>query len=131
MRKFTITLLLLLPFLSFAAPRSIETPPKLERFIAKHIGTENFFQGKNSAAAKMEVRVIKDFTYYSFDLYKSVSMSTGIVFAPGHLLHHLHRGRKNYTLDLSFETRINPVTDLNNTIIIFTFSPVSERYGKL
>lgn len=131
MKKLTIALLLLFPLLGVASSRPMETPPKLERFIAKNIGSENFFQGKNSTVSEIEVRKNKDFTYYSFDMYKSVSMSTGVMFAPGHLLHHLRRGEQTYTLALSFETRVNPVTGLNNSIIVFTFSPVSERYGKL
>lgn len=122
--KTVLTLFFLwFPLILFALSDTADTPPKLERLILRQIGSDHFFQGKNRGASTIEVRIVKDFAYYSFDLYKSVSMSTGLAFDPAHRTHRLRRGGETYLLSVSFDRVINPHTSLENSIIVLTFTP--------
>lgn len=122
MKKWMAYLLLIVPFLLTASPIRNQTPPKLENFILKNIGAENFFQGKNKGVLSIKIEKNKDNLYYPFDLYKSVSMGTGVPFDVSHTTYYYHRGEQNYTLSLRLESVHNPITHLKNSVVILIFT---------
>lgn len=122
MKRVVACLFFIVPFLLTASPISIQTPPKLERFILENIGAENFFQGKNKAVKNIAVRKNKDSFYYPFDLYKSVGMGVGVPFDTAHTIHYYHYDNRHYTLTLRLETAHNPTTKLKNSIVVLIFT---------
>lgn len=121
MKRAIFFLLLIGGQFSYAAYIVEQTPPKLEAFIKKNIGLENFFDGKNINSNEIVVKKTKDFTYFSFYIYKSVSMSIGVVFDKNNKLHHLQLGKQKYALTLALEEDTNPSTGLKNSTVIFLF----------
>lgn len=101
----------------------IEAPQKLQRLIERHIGTENFFAGQNSAAPSMQIAVPKDASYYAFDLYRTVSMGTGIGFAPGRQERCVRIAERPYTVSVRFENGSEPQTGREKTTIVMIFRP--------
>jgi len=124
MKKWVACLLFIVPFLLTASPIRVQTPPKLENFILKKIGTENFFQGKNTGVKTIKIAIKKDNLYYPFDLYKSVSMGTGVPFDVSHTTYYYRRGEQNYTLSLHLESAHNPVTHLKNSVVVLIFTSI-------
>jgi len=122
MKKWMACLLLIVPFLLTASPIRGETPPKLENFILTKIGKDNFFQGVNKGAKGIEIRIQKDTVYYPFDLYKSVSIATGMMFDTAHTTYILRRGNQSYTLTLQLETAHNPISNLKNSVVVLLFT---------
>jgi len=122
MKRIMACLLLIVPFLLTASPIRGQTPPKLENFIITKIGKDNFFQGVNKGVKKIEIRIQKDTLYYPFDLYKSVSMGTEMMFDAAHTTYVLRRGNQSYTLSLQLETAHNPITHLKNSVVVLIFT---------
>lgn len=122
MKRLMACLFLIVPFLLIASPIGGQTPPKLESFILTKIGKDAFFQGKNKGVKKIEIRLSKDTVYYPFDLYKSVSMATGMDFDAAHTSYDLRYGEHSYILALRLETVLNPTTNLKNSVVILVFT---------
>jgi hypothetical protein len=120
MRTLIFSALLIGGFLQAASVE--QTPPNLEAFILRNIGLEEFFNGKNIDAKEILVKKIKDFTYFSFDIFKTVSMTTGITFDQNNKAHHLLLGKQKYSLTLRLEEVSNADTGLKNSVIIFVFT---------
>jgi|GEM_PF-6329775 len=121
MKKVALLSLLGIQLLYGSYP-SVETPPKLEAFIKENIGLENFFDGKNINANEISVKKIKDFTYFSFYIYKSVSMTTGIYFDKNNKTHHLRLKKQKYLLTVLLQDEDNKDTGLKNSTVTFLFT---------
>jgi len=110
---------LLIPAFLFA--KILETPPKLRAFIDKNIGIENFFKGANGDKNEITVKKTKDWSYYSFDLYKTVEMGIGVKIDKNNTAGRLRLDGQNYTLSILHETVDGEFDGQKKSTVIFLF----------
>ena len=110
---------LLIPAFLFA--EILETPPKLRAFIDKNIGIENFFKGANGDKNEITVKKTKDWSYYSFDLYKSVEMGIGVKIDKNNTAGRLRLDGQNYTLLILHKTVDGEFDGQKKSTVIFLF----------
>lgn len=113
-------LFLVIPAFLFA--EISDTPPKLRAFIETNIGVKNFFMGSNADKSEIVVRKAKDWSYYSFDLYKSIEMSIGVRPEKGGRAKHLRLDGQSYTLRIIHETVTDGVSGAKTSAVVFLFT---------
>lgn len=116
MRKLVLLLVCIAVFAG-----DMQTPVKLKMFIENNIGIDNFFKGKNEAQQEIIVKKSKEWSYYTFDLYKSIEMSTDVPFSQKHPTQNLRLNGQSYTLTIYFETVQNQLTGSKKSVIVYIF----------
>lgn len=106
--------------LIFANLYAVQTPKKLENFIYKNIGKEQFLSDQN----RFVVTKYKDWGYLDFDLYRSIQMSIDLPIVNGKSKRDLLLDGVVYKLEIINRSDEKYYKDHNQTKIDFIFTKV-------
>lgn len=116
--------LLLLVISTFLYAETSDTPPKLRGFIEANIGTKNFFKGQNGDKSEITVKKEKEWSYYSFDLYKTIGMSLGISINKDKPTKNLTLDGQGYILQILPENTISESSGSKKSTVVFLFRKI-------